>query len=141
MELAGDELLDGLELWRTDEVPVGAQVSLELIDGVVFASFGGCLTQPIDDDGANDLAEELFLVREVEVNGAFGDAGAACDVVEPRAGEAAFPEDVESGLEDLAGPLFRKPPPAWPRPPRGPLGRAAGVVAGRFVRLGIPESG
>ena len=102
-----------------------AQVSLELVDRVAFASLGGCLTEPIDDNGADDFAEKLFLVREVQVDGALGDTGAACDIVESRAGEAAFSKDVESGLEDLARPLFREPSPARPGPPRGPWGWAA----------------
>src|SRR5262245_45538704 len=109
-----------------------AQVSFQLIDGVVFARFGGRLTEPIDDDGAHDFAEELFLVGEVEIDGALRDAGAARDVVESRASESALAEDVESGLEDLAGPLFGEPSPTWAGPPRGPLGRGGGLGGGAF---------
>jgi hypothetical protein len=92
---------------------VGAEVSLELEHGIIAAGVRGRLAEAIDDDGANDLAEELFLVREVQINGAFRDAGSARDIVESGAGEAAFSEDFEGGVEDLAWPLFREASPAW----------------------------
>ena len=120
---------------------MGTQVSFELVDRIVLARLGGCLPEPVDDDGADDLAEELFLVREVEIDRAFRDPGATGDIVEPRAGEAALAEDIERGLEDLAGALFGKPSPAWSGPPRGALGRGGGPVAVRFVRLGIAAYG
>ncbi len=83
-----------------------AHVALELLDRIAFARLGRGLAQSIDDDGAHDFAEQLFLVREVQVDGAFGDAGTARDVVEPGAGEAALVEDLERGVEDLAWPFL-----------------------------------
>ena len=80
----------------------------------------------IDDDGADDFAEELFLVGEVEVDGALRDTGAACDVVEPRAGEAAFAEDLEGGVEDLLGALFGEAAPARTGAPWGSVAWGAG---------------
>src|SRR5437868_2546399 len=55
----------------------------------------------------NDLAEERFLVREVEVDGALGDPGASGDVVEAGAVEPLLVEDGEGGVEDLLWSLVR----------------------------------
>jgi hypothetical protein len=112
VELARDELEDRLEFRGTNEVPVCAEIAFELVHGIAFARLCGRLSEPVDDDRTDDFAEELFLVGEVEVDGAFGDAGATSDVVESSAGEASFTENVESGLEDLSGPLFGEAPPA-----------------------------
>src|SRR5207344_1565125 len=69
VQLPGHEPEDRLEFRRTNEVPVCAEVALERIDRVAFARLGGCLTEAVHDDGPDDLAEELFLVGEVEVDG------------------------------------------------------------------------
>src|SRR5262249_53175245 len=50
--------------------------------------------------GADQLLEQRLLVAEVEVDRAFGDAGAARHVVEPRRREAARGELLEGGRED-----------------------------------------
>jgi len=71
---------------------------------------------PLDrGDGrlADHLAEELFLISEVEVDGAFGDPGARRDVLESGVGEPAFPEDLEGGLYDLMRPVLGAPTPFW----------------------------
>ena len=49
---------------------------------------------------ADDLLEQGFLVIEMEINGALGDAGAGGDVVEPRSLEPALGEHVERGIEN-----------------------------------------
>ncbi len=76
-------------------------------------------------DVAHHGAEELVLGGEVEIDGAFGDAGAARDVVEPGASESALAELDEGGVEDLAGPFFGPALPAWRV---GAGGGAAGVL-------------
>ena len=58
------------------------------------------------------LAEQRFLVREVEINGAFGEPGTLGDILEPSAGEAAFPELDEGSVENLLRSLFGKTTPA-----------------------------
>jgi hypothetical protein len=66
-----------------------------------------------DDRVAHDAAEQLFLVREVEVDRALRDAGALGDVLEASGGETALREHREGGVEDLLGALFRQSAPAW----------------------------
>ena len=56
---------------------------------------------------AHKLLKERFLVLEVEIDRALGDAGAPRHVVEPRGGKAAFGEFVERRLQDCASPLRR----------------------------------
>src|SRR5690349_4195322 len=104
VELAGHQLEDRLEFGGPNEVPMGAQVRSELFGRIIGRrgdAFSVFLFR-VDDYGADDVAEELFLVREVEINGAFRDTGAFGDVVEFGAGQSAFAEDLESGVEDLA---------------------------------------
>jgi hypothetical protein len=74
----------------------------------LFSSFDRC-----DGGLADHLAEELFLVGEVEVDGAFGDSGAFGDVLEPGVGEPAFAENLEGGLDDLLGPVLGSSTPFW----------------------------
>ena len=64
------------------------------------------------DGVPHHLAKELFLVREVEIDGALGEAGALGDVLEPGGGEAALAEHRERGVEDLLRPLLGKAAPA-----------------------------
>ena len=59
------------------------------------------LVEPGDDRLAHDLAEERFFVREVEIDGPFGDPGPAGDVFQSRADESVLAEDFEGGLKDL----------------------------------------
>ena len=66
-----------------------------------------------DDRVAHDAAEQLFLVGEVEVDRALGDAGALGDVLEAGRGEAALREHREGGVEDLLGALLWESAPAW----------------------------
>ena len=67
----------------------------------------------LDHRGADDPAEQLFLVREVEVDRALRDAGPLGDVLEPRRGESALREHREGGVEDLLGALLGEAAPAW----------------------------
>ena len=67
------------------------------------------------DRGADQLLEHRFLVLEVQVDRALGDAGALRDVVEPRRGKAARDELLHRRLDDR----------------RAPLRRALGAVRGR----------
>src|SRR4051812_39655230 len=89
-----------------------AHVAPQLLDGIGAARLRGGLSQSVDHDGAHDFTEELFLVREVQVDGALGHACAAGDIVEAGPGEAALAEYFEGGVEDLTWPLFGQPTPA-----------------------------
>ena len=74
--------------------------------------------QPADqrhDRGPDQFLEHRFLVLEVQVDRALGDAGAPGDVVEPRRGKAARDEFIHRRLDDR----------------RAPLGRALGAVGWR----------
>src|SRR5207237_1112059 len=64
-----------------------------------------------DERVVNDLAEELFLIGEVEIDGALGDARPFGDVVETRGREATLGEYAERGGENLPGPLLRESAP------------------------------
>ena len=65
-----------------------------------------------NDGLPHHLAEELFLVWEVEVDGAFGEAGALGDVVEARSREPTFTEDLECRRQDLLRSFVGEPAPA-----------------------------
>jgi len=114
VQLAEDKAVQGIEDWRADEGPVPAHCPEELLAGGTalarrpFAGFDGC-----DRGMADYLAEELFLIREVEVNGAFGDSGACGNILEPGFGQSALTEDLERGLDDLLRPVFRSSAPLW----------------------------
>src|SRR5438105_2461800 len=106
MELAEHQAVDGAEDGRPDELPVPAHGSAELLCrrtlSAGFLTFGNGGDRSLPDH----LTEQLFLVWEVEVDGAFGDPGAFGDILEPGLGESAFAEDFECGLDDLLGPVF-----------------------------------
>src|SRR6202049_3286276 len=113
VELTEDETVDRAEDRRADELPVGPHCGAELL---CRRSLPDCFLAPLDcgDGGLPDhLAKELFLVGEVEVDGALGDSGAIGDVLESGVGEAAFAEDLESGLDDLLGPVLGSSSPFW----------------------------
>ena len=61
---------------------------------------------------ADHLPEKLFLVGEVEVDGALGEPGALGDVLQARSREAALAKHSERRGQDLPRPLPREPPPA-----------------------------
>ena len=67
---------------------------------------------------AHQLLKQRFLVLEVQIDRALGDAGAARHVVEPRRGEAALGEFVERRLED-GGAALGRPGGAGIAPGRG----------------------
>jgi hypothetical protein len=60
----------------------------------------------------DDLFEEVFLALEVQVDGAFGNAGSGGDFVEFRRGDAFVGEDVECGVKELTRAFFRQAAPA-----------------------------
>ena len=63
------------------------------------------------DDGASDhLAEQRFLVREVQVDGALGDASQSGDVLETRLLEAGRAEFRKRRFDDLRLALLGGPP-------------------------------
>ncbi len=55
---------------------------------------------------AHHRLEQLFLVGKVQVQGAFGDAGARRHVVQPGAGVATLDEQVEPGGQQLRRPVL-----------------------------------
>src|SRR3954469_2334650 len=113
VELAKDEAVDGAKDRRADEGPVSAHGSAELLGGGALA--GNFLSRLDGVDGGlpDHLAEELFLIGEVEVDGPFGDPGAISYVLEPGVGEPAFPENLERGLDDLLRPVVGLSSPFW----------------------------
>jgi hypothetical protein len=54
--------------------------------------------------GPHELLEQALLVAEVEIDRAFGDAGAAGDIVEPRRRKSAGGKFFERGREDSFAP-------------------------------------
>src|ERR1041385_5031642 len=114
MNLGVDESEDGREIGRPDEGPVGPHEILERTGRRAGARAKLPLTG--FDLGhhrlAHDLSEELFLVREVEVDRAFGKSGALGDVVEACRREPTLAEHAEGSGEDLLGALLGESPPA-----------------------------
>ena len=103
VQLAKDEAIDGAEFGGAHELPVLAHRCAQLLggrpSGCSLLACGNCRDGRLPDH----LAEELFLIGEVEVDRALGDSGAIGDVLESGFGESAFAEDLESGLNDLLG--------------------------------------
>ena len=101
--------------------------------------------QPADDQrhdgGADQLLEHRFLVLEVQIDRALGDAGAFGDVVEPRRRKPARDELVHRRLDDRPAPLGRalgavgcrrrRGRPVQPSP-RPAIGGFRGGFPGRF---------
>ena len=113
MQLAEDESINGTEDRRADEFPIAAHHGTELLG---WSSLSDRFFARLDgsDGGLPDhLAEEIFLVGEVEVNGPLGDSGPFGDILEAGLGEAAFAEHFEGGLDDLLGPVLRASSPFW----------------------------
>jgi hypothetical protein len=89
--------------------------------------------------------EEFLFVREIEIERALGDAGAARYVVEPRRGEAALGKAGQRRGDDLAGTVLFAAPPA-----NGRLARSARInnllvsyifSRGRQQGIGYPREG
>ena len=106
-QLAEHQPMQGIEDRGADEGPIAAHGGVELFAGRAagadgfFAHFDG------GDSGlANDLAEELFLIGEVEVDGTLGNSGTTGDVLESGPGEPALTENLEGGLDDLLWPVL-----------------------------------
>ena len=107
-----------------DEAELGAQqiggrafVVLEhLVDGV--------------EGGLGDLAhhgyEEMFLVLEIDVDRALGDAGALGDLIERGHGVAVAREFGERGFQNFLRPLGLAPPPGF-----GPRFQVSLIAAAR----------
>ncbi len=113
-ELPVHEAVDDLERRRTEVVPPVAHSALEDVAHGA-ALLGERLLGALDVSQralADDRPKELFLVREVEVDGPLGDAGAPGDVLELGACQAALAEHLEGGVEDLARPLLGESAPA-----------------------------
>ena len=114
VQLAKDESVEGVKDRGADKGPVAAHCAVELFAGrtTLARRLFTCL-----DSGDRGLphyfAEELFLIGEVEVDGAFGDTSAGGDVLEPGFGESTFAEDLERGLDDLLGPVLGSSAPLW----------------------------
>jgi hypothetical protein len=113
VQLTEDEAVNSDERRGANERPVASHEREELAGGragdIGFFS-------PLDrGDGRlpDHFPEELFLVGEVEVDGAFGDSGAFSNILESGVGEATFAENLEGGLYDLLGPICGASTPFW----------------------------
>jgi hypothetical protein len=113
VQLAQNEAVENLERRRAEVVPGVAQIGAEL-----FARGGALRDHGFDGcdvprwNLADHLAEERFLVGEVEIDGALGDARRAGDVFQPSRSEPAFAKDLERCVEDLARAFAGEAPPA-----------------------------
>src|SRR5207248_6199815 len=77
------------ELRRPNEAPKGPHELRERFRRGPrnFTELSLALLELTDDGVANDLAKQLFLVGEVEVDRTLGEPRALGDVIEPRGGE------------------------------------------------------
>src|SRR5689334_10032016 len=115
-QLSMNEAEERRELRRAEKVPIAAHEVGEGVGRGLLRRSGEVALGALDlgDDGVtDDLAKELFLVGEVEIDGAFREAGSFGDIVEPRGSEAAFAEDGERRVDDLLRSLLGESPPAW----------------------------
>jgi hypothetical protein len=113
VQLTEYEAVNGDENRRANERPVASHECEELIPWGAGNIGSLCPVDCRDGRLPDHLTEELFLVGEVEVDGALGDSGAFGDILESGVGEAAFAENLESGLNDLVGPVLGASTPFW----------------------------
>jgi hypothetical protein len=112
VQLADHQPVDRQEGWPAERRPPGAHVGAQLLGGAAVARVAELeahLLEAGDDRLADHLAKQLFLVREVEVDGPLGDAGAPGDVVEACPGQPPLAELGEGGVDDLLGALVGRP--------------------------------
>jgi hypothetical protein len=62
--------------------------------------FGAGPGEESPEGGVDGLHQQLFLVLEIQVDGAVGDAGTGGDVGHPRTGVAVLRDDLDGGIED-----------------------------------------
>lgn len=113
VQLTEDEPIDGAEDRRAYELPIAAHYGAELLGG---SALGDRFLARFDGRHGSlpdHLAEKVFLVGEIQVDGAFGDAGPFGDILEAGLGETALAKNLESGLNDLLGPVLRASTPFW----------------------------
>ena len=91
-------LVDVCPVCAHDAIKVGQRV------GIMRRPFE--LVESEDDRAPDHLAKQRFLVREVEVDGAFRDARESSDIFEARLVEPRFGEGGERGIDDLGLALF-----------------------------------
>ena len=110
-----DELAEATGLAAAVVVPpAGDQRAQQLGTGSVEAQqFFGGLADASNDVVAHDRLEEFFLVLEVQVQRAFRDAGAAGDILEPRAGVAFLDEELQSSGSEFGRAGVLAALPAW----------------------------
>src|SRR4051812_30226354 len=103
------------ELLGSNERPVRAEILLEHLGGRAGRGHDElfALLDLFDDGVANHLTEKLFLIGEVEVDRALGEASSLRDVVETGRREPALSEHGQRSFENLPGPLFGESAPAW----------------------------
>src|SRR6185369_12107432 len=113
-QLGVDEAMHRREGRGADPAPAPLHPQIEGAHRIaILLESGLAALDELDHGGAHDAAEQLFLVREVEVDRALRDARQLGDVLESRRRESALREHREGGVEDLLGALFRKAAPAW----------------------------
>ena len=64
------------------------------------------------DAGTDDRLEQFFLAGEIQIQGAFADARAGGDLVEPGCGKTAFDEQIERSGHQFGGTRLLAPGPA-----------------------------
>ena len=95
--------LRSLEVTPADD-PQHARVGCEVVEhrARVAGQIGGVERHRVverDDDAADDLIEDLFLIAEVDVEQTLVGARALRDPIDPRSGEAVLGELIGGGLE------------------------------------------
>ena len=109
-----DQLEEGSEVGRSQKAPVAANELRECVGRGLLRRGGEFPLGAFDlrdDRATNDLAKQLFLVGEVEIDGALREAGTLGDVFESGCREAALAEDRECRIDDLLRSLLGEPPP------------------------------
>src|SRR3954462_1249651 len=114
-ELRVNETEERGEIWRPEESPVSAHEMGERLRRRLLRRRRELALGALDlrDDRLPDhLAEQLFLVGEVQIDRALRETGALGDVLESRRREPTLAEDGERGIDDLLRSLLRQSAPA-----------------------------
>ena len=98
------------EILVIHERPIGANDTIEIRErvGIVRRTFQQ--VEADDHPAADHLAKQRFLVGEIEIDGAFRDAGEPGDVFEPRFVEPIRGESGEGGGNNLRFALLGRSP-------------------------------
>src|SRR6185437_7585575 len=112
VQLAHDDPVDHRECRRAHESPVVLHEREQLLTRRAGVWNPLACDDCLDYGRAYHLAEQRFLVWEVEVYGALGHSGLSGNVFQACACKAVLAKYLERSVQDLLGAFFRKPPPA-----------------------------